>query len=232
MNFKRSNDAISNELEEYFSLSSNGLYSSLAKSAVQNDWFFFWGEVSDASCEICAMFLMDAVHKKKPMITISLCSGGGEESYTRALLGIMEYCKKQGLIIRGYGLGEIASAAFDILSACSKGYRFAFEATMFMTHSSSGHVEDEDMYELQKKLDAWTLREYTNIHAATRKRFLKTGNWWFDPNTAVQYGAIDGVVKVGEDLPSTPVFPERKTVEQQKREAKMAEHSNDDEDEE
>jgi len=198
------------------------IYGYFVKRLAAKNWFSFWGPVSDSSCELCSMFLMDAMMRGEKEVNLLICSGGGSEDDTRALIGIMEMCKSQGMIVRVYGAGCIASAAFDIFAACSKGYRFAFEVTMFMTHSSSGHVEDDDMYELQKKFDMWTLKQYTGIHAATRKRFMKTGNWWFDPNQAVEYGIADHVVKAGEKLPDGPIHPLRKTAEQQKKEAAHA----------
>jgi len=200
----------------------SSVYAHFVKRLANRNWFSFWGPVTDGSCELCAMFLMDALLRQEKEVNLLICSGGGSEDDTRALLGIMELCKASGMVIRVYGAGCVASAAFDIFSACSQGYRFAFEVTMFMTHSSAGHVEDEDMYELQKKFDMWTLKHYTNIHAATRKRFMKTGNWWFDPEQAVEYGIADHVVKAGAVLPTGPIYPKRKTADEQKSEAARA----------
>jgi len=212
------------EFEEFEEGESYGgdIYGHFVKRLAARNWFSFWGPVTDGSCELCSMFLMDAMLRGEKEVNLLICSGGGTEDDTRALLGIMELCKAQKMIIKVYGAGCIASAAFDIFSACSRGYRFAFEVTMFMTHSSSGHVEDDDMYELQKKFDMWTLKHYTGIHAATRKRFMKTGNWWFDPDQAVEYGIADHVVRAGEKLPAGPIHPLRKTAEQQKTEAATA----------
>ena len=206
------------------------IYSSFMKSLIQKNWFSLWGPLTDSSCELCAMFLMDQMLNDVKEVNLLICSGGGSVDDTRALLGIMELCKSSGMIIRTYGAGLIASAAFDIFSACTPGYRFAFEVTMFMTHSSAMHVEDEDMYNLQKRFDMWTLKKYTNIHAATRKRFLKTGSWWFDPEQAIEYGIADAVIKKGQLIPKGPVFPVRKTDEQQKKEAEqtVAEESDED----
>lgn len=198
------------------------IYSHFAKCLANRQWFFFWGPITDSSCELCSMFLMNSLLRGIKEVNLLICSGGGTEDDTRALLGVMELCKSSGMIIKVYGAGCIASAAFDLFSACTPGYRFAFEVTMFMTHSSSGHVEDEDMYKLQQKFDMWTLKKYTGIHAATRKRFMKTGNWWFDPQQAVEYGIADHVVKAGEALPDGPIFPVRKSADQQKREAAKA----------
>ena len=213
------------EDEEAADISDTGVenvYSHFVKRLADRKWFSFWGPVNDGSCELCSMFLMDALLRGEKEVNLLICSGGGSEDDTRALIGVMELCKSQGMTIKVYGAGCIASAAFDIFSACSRGYRFAFEVTMFMTHSSSGHVEDEDMYLLQQKFDMWTLKKYTDIHPATRKRFMKTGNWWFDPQQAVEYGIADHVVKAGEALPDGPIHPVRKTAEQQKREAAKA----------
>lgn len=206
--------------------STTSLISLLDRRLYDKNWYAFWGDVDEGTCEVLANFILDAMLYKKPEINIFIMSGGGDSDATRGLLGIMEIAKQSGVIIKAYGAGLIASAAFDIFTACSQGYRFAFEATMFMQHSSSGHVEDQDMYELQKKFDKWTLQKYTNIHAATIKKFLRTGNWWFDPQQALGYGVCDAVVKMGDPLPVGPIFPARKTAEQQKKEA--LEHDEDD----
>jgi ATP-dependent protease ClpP protease subunit len=206
-----------------------GLYSYLAKRVANKDWFTFWGDVADGPCELCSLFLLDALSRKTPIVTLVICSPGGEEDDMRGLIGIMEYCKQQGMILRGYAVGIVASAAFDMLIACSPGYRFAFELTMFMTHSSAGHVEDEDMYKLNRRFDRWTLKKYTNIHSSTLKKFLKTGNWWFDAKDAIGYGAIDGVLGIGDPLPDRPVFPKRKSVEEQMREAALGHEDSDEE---
>lgn len=200
----------------------------LDKRLFEKNWYSFWGEIDEGSCGLFGNFLLLAMLEQKPMVNLFIMSGGGCSDATRGLLGIMELAKQSGVIIRAFGAGLIGSAAFDIFSACSRGYRFAFEATMFMTHSSSGHVEDRDMYEIQEKYDEWTLKQYTNIHAATRKRFMRTGNWWFEPKDALGYGVCDAIIKVGEPFPDGPVFPKRKSAEQQKREAKS--HDEDDED--
>jgi ATP-dependent protease ClpP protease subunit len=223
--FNSFNRKDSGDEEEFSHISDNGVenvYSHFVKRLSDKNWFSFWGPVTDGSCELCALFLMNAMLSGTKEVNLLICSPGGEEDDTRSLIGVIEMCKASGMIIRVYGAGIIASAAFDIFSACSKGYRFAFEVTMFMTHSSAGHVEDDDMYQLSKKFDEWTLKQYTTIHAATRKRFMKTGNWWFDPQQAVEYGVADFVVKAGTRLPTEPVFPSRKTAEQQKHEAAKA----------
>lgn len=198
----------------------SGDYSSfLDKKLYKKDWYVLWGDIDADSCSLAGAFLLNAALEKRSMVTLFIMSGGGETDSSFALISLIEYAKSQGVIIRAYGAGLIGSAAFDIFSACSEGYRFAFETTMFMTHSSAFHVSDEDMYKLQKKFDKWTLQKYTNIHPTTIKKFLKTGNWWFDPQKALGYGVCDAVIKVGESLPEGPVYPKRKSAEQQQKEA-------------
>lgn len=199
---------------------SGDYYSFLARQVNIYDWYLIWGEISDATCETASLFLLQALFGGKKQVTLMICSNGGDEDSARALIGVIELCKQSGMIIRVYGAGQICSAAFDIFTACSEGYRFAFEATMFMIHSSSGHVEDKAMYDLQCELDEWSLRQYTCVAPETIARFLDTGNWWFDPMTAIGYGVCDAVIKVGTSLPDGPVNPERKTHDQQKKEAR------------
>lgn len=191
----------------------------LEKRLHKHGVFTLWGEIDYDICGLCSEFLLDAMLSGKKEVTLFICSPGGDEDATRGLLFAIELCKQSGMTVKGLGGGLIASAAFDIFSACSPGFRFCFEATMFMTHSSSGHVADRNMYKLQCKLDEWTYKQYTNIAPSTRKKFLNTGNWWFDPLEAVSYGVADAVLKVGDEIPTGPVHPTRKTAEQQKEEA-------------
>lgn len=200
----------------------------LAKKVGDKDWFSFWGEVGELTCEQAGLFLLNKLFSGTKMVTLFICSPGGSEDDLRGLLSIMEHCKSLGMVIRGIGAGVVASAAFDLFIACSPGWRFVFEATMLMTHSSAGHVEDEDMYELQRRFDMWTLKKYTNIHASTRRRFMKTGNWWFDPEAAVGYGAADHVIMAGEEIPEEPKHPRRKSAEEQRAEAAKAISEHDD----
>lgn len=198
------------------------MYTHFLKRLTERNWFSFWGPVTEESCELCAMFLMDALLRGEKEVNLMICSGGGSEDDSRALTGVMELCKSAGMIIRVYGAGCIASAAFDIFIACSKGYRFAFEITMFMTHSSSGEIGGTDLFKLSQQFDAWTLKKYTGIHAATRRRFMHTGDWFFDTEQAVDYGVADCIVKAGQKLPVGPIHPKRKSEAVQKEEAATA----------
>jgi len=198
------------------------MYTHFLKRLSEKNWFSFWGPVDEASCELCALFLMDAMLREEKEVNLLICSGGGSEDDSRALTGVMELCKANGMVIRTYGAGCIASAALDIFIACTKGYRFAFEVTIFMTHSSD-FEGNKALFELSQKFDEWTLKKYTGIHAATRRRFMETGDWYFDSDQAVDYGVVDCVIYPGKKLPDGPVYPKRKTSDQQKKEAAAAE---------
>lgn len=198
------------------------IYSHFVKRLTARNWFSFWGPVTDSSCELCGMFLMDALLSGQKEVNLLICSGGGSEDDSRALTGVIELCKSSGMIVKVYGAGCVASAAFDIFISCSKGYRFAFEVTMFMTHSSSGDLASKDLMKLSEVFDEWTLKKYTGIHAATRRRFMHTGDWYFSPEEAIDYGIVDYIVKAGQKLPPGPIYPKRKSPDQQKQEAAKA----------
>ena len=191
------------------------VYSTMSRNLQKKDWYYFWGGISADTCEMAGLFLTNAMLEGKPEVTFVVCSPGGDSDSARGLLGMMELAKANGVRIRGIGSGLIASAGFDVFTACSRGYRYAFEATMFMTHSSAGHVEDQKMYDLQRQFDRWTLERYTDIAPKLIDQFLETGSWWFGPETAVGYGAADAVLHVGEPLPEGPCSPERMTVDEQ-----------------
>jgi ATP-dependent protease ClpP protease subunit len=199
-------------------------HSHLAKQVAEHSrWFSLWGEIGDALTEPCGLFLLNALRLGWPMATLFVCSGGGSEDDSRGLIGLIEHVKQQGLIVRAYGAGIVGSAAFDIFIACSKGYRFVHECTLLMTHSSSADTRDKDLVELQDRFDNWTIRKYTHIHPSTREKFLRTGNWWFDPYDAIKYGAVDAVVKNNQPLPTDPVFP--KVIDKQQEIADVGENT-------
>lgn len=184
------------------------LYGHFAGELARRGEFYFWGEVTDGQCELAATFLRHALYTGQRMVTLFICSPGGSSDDMRALIATMELCKASGMIVRSFGAGLVASAAFDLFVACSKGYRYASETTMFMTHGTKGHVEEAEMFELQREFDRYTYRQYTNITEATQRKFLRTGNWWFDAETAVRYGACDGVVRAGESIPDGATEPQ------------------------
>ena len=91
------------DYEEASPISDNGvenIYSLYVKRLADKNWFSFWGPVNDGSCEICSMFLLDAHLHGVKEVNILLCSSGGSEDDTRGLLGVMEFCKSAGMIIK------------------------------------------------------------------------------------------------------------------------------------
>lgn len=186
----------------------SNLYSHFAGRCAERGEFFFWGEVTDGQCELASLFLRYSLLSGKKMVTLFITSPGGSTDDVRALTAQIELCKQAGMIVRTYGSGLVASAALDLFLSGTKGYRFAFETTMFMTHASSGVVTDKAMYDLQCRFDKWTYEKYTTLSTRDMNRFLSTGNWWFDAAQAIEYGMLDAVVRVGESMPEGPVIAE------------------------
>lgn len=182
-------------------------YGSLAKRVGDQGWFSVWGDIVDATTEACALFLLDNLHRGIKQVTLMICSPGGNEDDARGLLGIMEYCKANGLVIRTYGIGMVGSAAFDIFIAGTRGYRFVHEIAMLMTHSSSADLRNKREIALQEYLDEFTLKTYTRIHSRTREKFLETGDWYIGVDDAIRYGIADAIVRCGDNLPNGPVDP-------------------------
>lgn len=179
----------------------------LNRQLLQKNWISLWGEIEPIICENTGLFLLNACMSGIKKATIFICSCGGSEDDARALMSIMEFCKSRGMIIRVYGAGLVASAAFDIFITGSKGYRFVNEFTMFMTHSSSIETRDKSLVRLQDYLDEHSLQTYTKIHKKTRERYLETGNWYFSPDEGLKFGACDAVIKAGDILPDSIVIP-------------------------
>jgi ATP-dependent protease ClpP protease subunit len=198
------------------------VYSTMSRNLQKKDWYYFWGQITADSCEMAGLFLTNAMLDGKKEVTFVFCSPGGDSDATRGLIGMMELAKARGMRIRAIGGGLIASAAFDLFTACSRGFRYAFEATMFMTHSSAGHVEDQKMYDLQRKFDRWTLEKYTDLAPKLIDQFLETGSWWFGPDVAVGYGAADCVLRPGDDIPAEACAPQRLTHDEQCKQRRRA----------
>lgn len=193
-------------------LDSSGLQfnSELAKEVAKFGWLCLWGEIADALCETAGLFLLKALNEKRDSVNFMICSGGGSEDDARGLMGIMDICKSNGMIIKTLGAGMIGSAAFDIFIAGSKGYRFVTELSMLMTHSSSAELRNKREFKLQEYLDEFTLKTYTKIHPRMREKFLSTGDWYISPEEAVLYGIADAVIKIGDPIPEGPIIPQRK----------------------
>lgn len=82
------------------------------------------------------LFLASQIEDKTKPIRIFLSSPGGECNAGFAIIDVMEEIKKKGIIIETVGIGDCSSMASVILSAGSKGHRYAYPSTRIMIHES------------------------------------------------------------------------------------------------
>lgn len=160
--------------------------------------FTLVGVLDEGLGDLCLSFLLLAL-KRQQAPTLVLCSPGGAESCARAIIGGMEACKAAGLPVTTIGVGEVASAAFDIFIAGSKGRRFAHELSSYMTHATK-NVEKEEMA-IQEQLDRLTLAAYTTVNTRTSNKWLETGNYYMDAKTVMEYGAADHILYLNAPWP-------------------------------
>ena len=181
---------------------SESLVNELDRSMLQNDFHFIWEGIDSFSASTCGKMIMRSIAEKRPMVTIFICSEGGYTDDARGLLSLIEIAKSSGIIIRMVGIGLIGSAAFQIFSAGSNGWRFVHELSMLMIHASSAELRNKKERELSDYFDEEGLVAYTKIHKRTRERILETGDWYMSPEEALNWGVCDHIIKRGEIIPT------------------------------
>jgi ATP-dependent protease ClpP protease subunit len=191
---------------------SHDFNTALAIDLRKSGWYVLMGDIDVSTSEMVATAALSCAFNRKPEMNLFICSQGGDEETARAAIAAIELAKHNGVIVRALGAGLVASAAFDIFIACSRGYRFIHELSMLMTHASSADTRNKRMAELTDALDEMTLKAYTKITKGQREKFLETGDWYLSPQQAVDMGAADAVVKLGHGLPAGPVFPKPKEI--------------------
>ena len=172
------------------------LYSRLMRDRI----IFVHGPVETAMADIIVgqLLLLEAEDPHKD-ITMYINSPGGEVMAGLAIANTMNYIKCD---VRTVSMGMSASMGAFLLSAGSKGKRFALENAEIMIHQPSGgasgvasdiDIAAKRILRLKEKLNHIlalnTSQPYSKIKKDTER------DYFMDANEALDYGIIDKVIK-------------------------------------
>ena len=131
-------------------------------------------------------------------IVIYINSPGGRVSSCLAIYDVMNYIKPD---VSTVCIGQAASAAAFILSAGTRGKRFALKNARIMLHQVSGgamgHIEDmKRSVEEAERLNDLMLKEWASMTGKTVKQIKKDldRDYYVGPEEAKKYGVIDDVL--------------------------------------
>ncbi len=172
------------------------IYSRLLKDRI----IFIGTEICDQVANvIVAQLLFLKMEDPKKDISLYINSGGGQITSGLAILDTMQFL---GCDINTYCIGQAASMAALLLSAGTKGKRFALPHSRIMIHQPYGGVggtsEDialqaREILELKKitgsLMARFTGQSVEKIHDDSERDFH------MDPEAALKYGIIDHIAK-------------------------------------
>jgi ATP-dependent Clp protease protease subunit len=177
------------------------IYSRLLKDRI----IFIGSEIDQAtSNSVIAQLLFLQSKGPDKEIQIYINSLGGSVSDGLAIYDTMQYISSP---ITTISVGISASIAAIILTAGTKGKRYALPNSRVLLHQPSGGVKGvasdieihaDEIIKIRERLNA-ILAEHTNqpikkIKADTDRDF------WMTAEEALAYGLIDGVIKSGKEI--------------------------------
>ncbi len=180
------------------------IYSRLLK-----DRIVFIGEINDAVANtVIAQLLFLRADDPKKDVNIYINSPGGSITAGLAIYDTMRF---MGYDINTYCLGLAASMGALLLSAGTKGKRFALPNSRIMIHQPSGGIGGTSAdIALQAKEVIYLKRLCSKILAdASGQPFERITedserDFFMSPDEAVAYGLIDKVATQPQKMPATP----------------------------
>lgn len=171
-----------------------------------NTNLFLFGEVSGkASLELISEIfevaneLIDS-EVENPYITIYVNTEGGEIYEMYAIQDVIEFIKKQGIVVQTVGMGQVMSAGLILLACGTKGQRFLGKRTRLMFHEVSNSVSgsfdhvktefSETQYLQEQYIE--TIVELSKKSKSFYKKLLdKKNNQYFTAEEAIAWGLAD-----------------------------------------
>lgn len=172
------------------------IYSRLLKDRI----IFLGGVIDDnlANIIIAQLLFLESEGPKKD-ITLYVNSPGGQVTATMAILDTMNYVKSD---VSTVCVGLAASGAAIILSAGSKGKRFALPNAEIMIHQPLGGTEGQasdiaitakQILKIKDKLNK-ILAKHTS-QSITQVEKDSDRDYYMSADEAMKYGLIDSIVK-------------------------------------
>jgi ATP-dependent Clp protease protease subunit len=168
---------------------------------LRNHTFFLSGEIDDESIEPVIRWIMyeNLMQEEGKVLTLYINSTGGSLYDAFALIDVM---RRSAYPISTIGIGSVASAAFLIFAAGTKGNRYISENTSILSHQFSGDNSGKyhDMVSAMKENDyvnermAILLTEFTGLPVKTVKsKLLPPSDVWLTPGEVVKLGIADHI---------------------------------------
>ena len=113
--------------------------------------------------------------KKEGIVKINIDSGGGYVYALKNMLSMVEFAKKEGVIIETYALGIAYSCASILAASGTKGYRCIGEYTEHLAHlgwASTGYVRND--VELERTTAS--VKAHFNFIRAVYKKYATIKN--------------------------------------------------------
>ena len=192
------------------------IYSRLLKDRI----IFLGGPIDDhvANIIIAQLLFLESEGPKKD-ITLYINSPGGLVTATMAILDTMNYVKSD---VSTVCIGQAASGAAIVLSAGTKGKRFALPNSRMMIHQPSGGAQGQASDITIQAKEILRLKERLNeILAQHTKQPVETiardsdRDFFMSAQEAKAYGLVDDVVKSRKDI-QTPAKSDEKPKEESK----------------
>lgn len=151
-----------------------------------------------ASCVIAQLILLN-IEDKEAEIGLYIMCPGGEMTSALAMYDTMRFIEAP---IATYCIGEASSGAALLLSAGTKGRRFALPSSRIMIHQLRGGIEgtyaDMDVHhDEMKKMEGLLVKNLavtTGKPVRTIERDIAK-DFFMGPHEAVKYGLVDKVIE-------------------------------------
>lgn len=184
------------------------IYSRLLKDRI----IFIGTDISDQMANVVvAQLLFLKMEDPKKEISLYINSPGGSITAGLAILDTMLFL---GCDISTYCIGQAASMAAILLSAGTKGKRFALPHSRIMIHQPYGGImgtsEDialqaKEILEL-KRITSTLMARFTG---QSMERILEDAerDFYMDPEAALRYGLVDHIAKPPQHSGAEPKAP-------------------------
>jgi len=178
-------------------------------SRLLRDRIIFIGEIGDAAANsIIAQLLFLRAEDPKKDVSLYINSPGG---YVSSGLAIYDTMKFMGYDINTYCIGQAASMGALLLSAGTKGKRFALPNSRIMIHQPNGGVGGTSSdISLQVREMAETKKTCARILSESTGKSIdqiikdSDRDFFMNPSQALEYGLIDKIATQPQKPPATP----------------------------
>lgn len=181
-------------IPDFFNNIRNNYY--VANKIIWLTGFIEWGLITEVMRRL--NFYDDGT--KEP-ITLYIASPGGECDAGWALIDFIEKLKKRGIPIITICAGSCSSMAAVILSAGTKGHRYAFPSSRIMIHQAGIELTGgklDDIANTTKELQYWTDISAKYLSKVTKKSLKEVQKElcydnYMSANEAKKFGLVDKV---------------------------------------